>query len=119
MKKRFMHQLINRTLASELLSYFQEREREVLRLMRALVETESPSGDLDGSRAVVSLLEEAARASDVVTSIERVESVNYGEHLLIRAFADRSHPVLVLGHTDTVHPRGSVQERPWRVEGSR
>lgn len=112
-----MSKLISRSLASDLLSYFQEREGEVLRLARALVETESPSGDLEGSRAVVSLLEEAAHTVDVVAKVERIESVNYGEHLLIRAFADGSQPILVLGHTDTVHPRGTLRERPWRVEG--
>jgi glutamate carboxypeptidase len=26
---------------------------------------------------------------------------------------------VILGHTDTVHPRGSLQRRPWRVEGNR
>src|SRR5206468_1458082 len=27
--------------------------------------------------------------------------------------------VLVLGHTDTVHPRGTIKERPWRAAGNR
>src|SRR5436190_22406077 len=26
---------------------------------------------------------------------------------------------MVLGHTDTVHPRGSIKERPWRTAGTR
>ena len=114
-----MSQVISSSLAGELLNYFKEREGEVLRLVRALVETESPSGDLEGSRAVVSLLEEAARDVDVVASVERIESLDYGEHLLVRAFTASSNPILILGHTDTVHPRGSVEARPWRVEENR
>jgi glutamate carboxypeptidase len=98
------------------------RQREILALTRALVETESPSGDVSGSRAVVSLLAAAARNIAAINSIERVPSENYGEHLRIRAFGDGrndSRPIVILGHTDTVHPRGALEERPWRVEGNR
>jgi len=28
-------------------------------------------------------------------------------------------PVLILGHTDTVHPRGAIKDRPWRTEDKR
>jgi glutamate carboxypeptidase len=66
----------------------------------------------------------AAEAISGVTKIERVPSENYGEHLRVRAFGDSaksksSKPILILGHTDTVHPRGSLKQRPWRVEASR
>jgi glutamate carboxypeptidase len=94
----------------------------MLALTRALVETESPSGDLEGSRAVVQLLAEAARKLDGVSSVERVESEGYGEHLCMRAFADaprNSESALIIGHTDTVHPRGSIIERPWREQEGR
>ncbi|HEY7783976.1 MAG TPA: M20 family metallopeptidase [Pyrinomonadaceae bacterium] len=106
-----------------LLDHFTNRQREILALTRALVETESPSGDEAGSKAVVSLLAAAARNIDAINSIERVKSENYGEHLRIKAFGTGSHdtrpPLVILGHTDTVHPRGSLQQRPWRVEGNR
>jgi len=94
----------------------------MLSFIRALVETESPSGDADGSRAVVHLLAETATGMGVVDSIERIPGDGFGEHLLIRAFAkssEEARPILLLGHTDTVHPRGSIKERPWRVEENR
>jgi glutamate carboxypeptidase len=94
----------------------------MLALTRALVEMESPSGDVDGSRAVVELLIEAARKIEGVTSIERIESPGYGEHLRVCAFGDargESGNILLVGHTDTVHPIGSVKERPWREEEGR
>jgi len=94
----------------------------MLELTRALVETESPSGDLEGSRAVVSLLAEAAQDIDGITSVERIECSAYGEHLRIRAFGDAedvSGTTLLIGHTDTVHPRGSLRERPWREADGR
>jgi glutamate carboxypeptidase len=102
--------------------FLESRRNEILSLARSLVETESPSGDLEGSRAVVQLLAEAARKIDGVSSVEGIESPGYGEHLRVRAFDDareESGTILLVGHTDTVHPRGSLSERPWREEGSR
>jgi glutamate carboxypeptidase len=113
---------IERSDARALRALVHERRAAVLTLIRALVETESPSGDVAGSRAAVSLLAEAARTISAVSSVERIESPGYGEHLRIRAFdqaKDNSGTILLVGHTDTVHPRGSLAERPWREEGNR
>lgn len=100
-----------------LVNYFSERQGEVIALTRALVEAESPSGDEAGSKAVVSILAVAAERMEGVT-VEKLTTENYGEHLLINAFASagESRPIMILGHTDTVHPRGSLEQRPWRVE---
>jgi glutamate carboxypeptidase len=102
--------------------YFVKRQREILALTRALVETESPSGDEAGSKAVVSMLAAAARTINAVSTIDRIPTENYGENLRLHAFANGRNgakTVLILGHTDTVHPVGSLQSRPWRVEGNR
>lgn len=103
--------------ARAVLEHLESRQAEMLALTRALVESESPSGDLEGSRAVVGVLAEAARKTLGVNAVERIESKDYGEHLRIAAFGDSretSGAILIIGHTDTVHPRGSVLERPWR-----
>lgn len=112
----------DRSAAAALLEYFEKRESELLSLMRVLVEAESPSGDLQGNSAVVSLLAGAARQIDLETEVTFESDTDYGAHLLIRAFgsADRdAQTTLILGHTDTVHPRGSTQARPWREEDGR
>ncbi|MCA1593831.1 MAG: M20 family metallopeptidase [Acidobacteria bacterium] len=106
-----------------MLRYFVGRQAEVLALTRELVEQESPSGDAEGSRAVVSILERAARAVKSVDSFERIPAPNdYGEHLRLRAFgggAKVARSTLIVGHTDTVHPRGTLRQRPWREDGGR
>lgn len=117
-----MEREFTKRMADALYEFFESRREEILKLTRALVETESPSGDLEGSRAVVNLLEQAARKIAGVTSIERIESPGYGEHLRISAFGDaqdESGTILIIGHTDTVHPRGSLLERPWREQDGR
>jgi len=97
---------------------FVDIKEDVVALARALVEAESPSGDEAGSKSVVSLLVSAAAETVGVTDIERIPSENYGEHLKLNAFfgSPDIKPILILGHTDTVHPRGSLQQRPWRLE---
>jgi glutamate carboxypeptidase len=100
--------------------HFVSRQHELLALTCALVETESPSGDKDGSAAVVSLLGSAAGTISAVNSVERITSEDFGEHVRIRAFGENDRPaIVILGHTDTVHPRGAIKERPWRAEGRR
>jgi glutamate carboxypeptidase len=101
--------------------HFIARQHELLALTCALVETESPSGDKDGSGEVVSLMASAAGTISAVNSVERITSEDFGEHVRIRAFGGESDQpsIVILGHTDTVHPRGAIKERPWRAEGNR
>lgn len=107
---------------TDLRDYFKKRQKETLAFTRTLVEAESPSGNQAGSKAVVSLLAAALRNISAVTTIERIPAENYGEHLRVHAFGtnrSRGKTILLLGHTDTVHPFGSLERRPWRIEGNR
>lgn len=103
--------------------HFSRRQNEMLALTRSLVETESPSGDEEGSNRVVSVLAASARTIGAITAVDRIISEKYGCHLRMRAFVSAANqkipPVVIIGHTDTVHPRGSIETRPWRVEGNR
>lgn len=116
-----MPQEFSTDFARKVRRLFQERQPQLVSLIRAIVETESPSGDEAGSRAVVDLLARAAEDARSVNSIERVDVPGFGQHLIIRAFKEKiaAGSLLLVGHTDTVHPRGSLRDRPWRVEGNR
>jgi len=105
-------------LARQILAALQTRQAEVEAFIQSLVEVESPSGDMEGSRAVVDLLAQAASKLPCVDSIERVDVPDFGQHLVIRAF-QKQEQVLMVGHTDTVHSRGSLSERPWRHEAGK
>src|SRR5258706_83757 len=119
LQRNLMAVQVSNSNTTELRDYFNKRRRETLALTRTLVEAESPSGNQSGSKAVVSLLAAAARNISAVTTIERVPAESYGEHLRVHAFGSnrsRGKTILLLGHTDTVHPFGSLERRPWRVE---
>ena len=53
-----------------------------------------------------------------VSSVERIDVPGMGQHLVIRAFenATVARPVMLVGHTDTVHSRGTLAINPWREE---
>lgn len=103
-------------------AFLARRQDEILDSICKLVEAESPSGDFAGSRAVVDLLVDVARTIPEISSVERILVPGYGEHLRMRAFdgqVDDTRTTLVLGHTDTVHPRGTLTTQSVRAEAGR
>ena len=80
----------------------------MLDLLRELVEIESPTSDTRELRDRLAVALEALGGTVAA----------HGEHL--RAdFAGPDRPLLVLGHLDTVWPRGTLAAMPWRVEDGR
>lgn len=104
---------------NQLLEYFQNRQAEICEKIFEIVEIESPSRDAEGSFQVVSWIEsELAKISDNF-SVEKIIIENLGEHLIIRAFHSTEKPILLLGHTDTVHPIGTKLQNPTRIENGK
>ena len=104
---------------NQLLDYFQNKQTEICAKIFQIVEIESPSHDAEGSRNVVSWIEsELAKFSSDFT-IEKFEAENLGEHLIIRCFQNAEKPILLLGHTDTVHPRNTKLKNPTRIENGK
>jgi glutamate carboxypeptidase len=112
---------MNGPLTRQVLERLQSRQAEIEKFIQALVQVESPSGDEEGSRAVVDLLVQAASKLECVGAIDRVDVPDFGQHVCIRAFQEQSAAgqILLVGHTDTVHARGSLNERPWRREAGK
>ena len=106
---------------SQILDSFRKRQSDIESFIRALVEIESPSGDDAGSREIVARVATAAAEINVVDGIERVDVPGLGQHLVIKAFQGQSNAgqIVIVGHTDTVHSRGSLALRPWRMDGER
>lgn len=105
--------------ATEILEYFELRQGAILDSIHEIVEVESPSYNVDKSKAVVELIENAARSIELDLSIEKIPAEGYGEHLLIRAFPSDAKNFFLLGHSDTVHPIGTKLANPTRVEGGK
>ncbi len=103
----------------ETLDYFKKREGEMIEAIREIVEIESPSYDVERSKTVQLWIENEARKIGLDLEIERIPAEEYGEHLIIRAFPGDAKPYLLLGHSDTVHPVGTREVNPTRIEGDK
>lgn len=80
----------------------------MLELLRELVEIESPTGDTAELRDRLAVHLETLGA----------EVAAEGEHLQAELSGERP-PLLLLGHLDTVWPRGTLATMPWRIEDGR
>jgi glutamate carboxypeptidase len=78
-------------------------------LLQELVETESPTYS-DGVRLV------AERMAQELTRLGGETTLLEGSHL-VSDIPGTGKPVLLLGHTDTVWPLGTLETMPFRVEG--
>jgi glutamate carboxypeptidase len=89
---------------------------ELLEGVRAWVEIESHTQDIEGVQRLVGHV--AASGAAAGAHVERAPAEGYGDHLILRApWNDGRKGVLVLSHLDTVHPKGTLSEMPFRLEG--
>jgi glutamate carboxypeptidase len=88
--------------------------------LRRWVECESPTFD---APAVARMMDIAAR--DLALMGARIETIpgRMGYGPCVRATFPHPNPavpgILVMGHMDTVHPIGTLEPLPWRVEGNK
>jgi glutamate carboxypeptidase len=108
---------------SEIANYFSGRTERMIESIRAVVEIESPSYDVEGSRQVAAWIENEIHRISPEIEIEQIAAPDCGMHLLIRAFGstqpvrpNKNKHILLLGHTDTVHPVGTKLDNPTRIE---
>lgn len=103
----------------EILGHFAAREEAIIRQIGEIVELESPSCDVERNRAVTLWVENEARKIGIDLGIEKIAAEGCGDHLIIRAFPADEKGVLLLGHTDTVHPVGTKLLNKIRIEDRR
>jgi glutamate carboxypeptidase len=108
---------MNRTLnPAAWIEHFRSRLPAMLAEVRALVEHESPSGDKPALDALADLLE--WRLTELGCAVGRIRNEHGGDILSAAFLSSGDGPcTLVLGHFDTVWPRGTLASMPARVEG--
>ncbi|KXK01570.1 MAG: peptidase M20 [Acidobacteria bacterium OLB17] len=108
-------------MTNSLFEHFRQRQDAIAAEIAELVSIESPSNDVAASGKIVDLLTTKFRAAAGPASIERIKAEDVGEHLIVRV-GDAENPAertLILGHTDTVHPTGTLSQNPIRTENGR
>lgn len=101
--------------ARELLALFDSHQAEAVDLLSELVRCESPSDDPGLVSGLASFLASLLDLPGV--SVWKIPCEGYGDALLAR-FGPDGPGTLLLGHLDTVWPAGTLESRPFSVEGS-
>jgi glutamate carboxypeptidase len=97
------------------LTLARERTAEMVALLRAFVEVESPSTDAAGVTAMARRV--AQELEPLGLAVELVPMPNAGPVLRARWAGER--PIMLLGHIDTVWPVGTLAARPIAISGDR
>jgi glutamate carboxypeptidase len=100
------------------LEYFERRREHIVQTIRQLVEIESPSDNKAAVDRLSALL--AAKFAALGGRAKFHKSTPYGDHLQVDfAGGNAAQPVLLLGHSDTVYPLGTLATMPYRVADGR
>jgi glutamate carboxypeptidase len=102
---------------SEIQTRLEGRVDAFLADLRDLVGIDSGTDDKAGNDRVGAWLRERYRA--LGASIDLRPHDQYGDSFVVRWTGGGKGRVLLLGHTDTVYPRGTAEARPLRIEGDR
>jgi glutamate carboxypeptidase len=96
------------------LRYANEKQAEIIDLVKEMVECESPTDSAAGVNRFVDLVME--RTKDIATA-KTLEADGYGKHLLLKFELPgerKEGQILALGHSDTVWPLGALKAMPFR-----
>lgn len=101
------------------LSYSQARRKQIIALIKEMVECESPTGAPAEINRFVDLL--ISRTNDIAAA-KRIKSPHCGDHLRLEFKLPgkrKTGQILALGHSDTVWPVGTLQNMPFRMSKGR
>jgi glutamate carboxypeptidase len=104
-------------LAETVPPYLRDHTRQMLAVLEALVRAESPTNEPDAQTEAQNLLARLLRTLDY--AVQRVPGHPEGRaHLYAHPRKrPRGHPVqLLVGHSDTVWPRGTIDSMPFTVD---
>ena len=103
--------------AARVLDHLRDRREEMVELLRRLAEIESPTDEPEAQARLQEVLAGRLRAAGFRT--RRLSGRETGGHLFARP-EDRGCPFqLLLGHSDTVWPLGTLEEMPVEREDGR
>ncbi|MDC3416235.1 M20 family metallopeptidase [Aquibacillus salsiterrae] len=100
-----------------MIRFLEDHQKEMLRLLEELVNIDSGSHDKAGVDKIGRLLKELFEQQGFV--VDEYAQEDYGNHLRIRHRDAIDPKIIILAHMDTVFPKGTVKERPFRIEGNK
>lgn len=97
--------------------FIDAHQEDMLAIWRHLVQTESGSMDQAGIDAVAQTIQLQMDGLGAVT--RRIDMSNAGSMLVSSWGKSNAAPILLLGHMDTVFPKGTAKERPFTIQNGK
>lgn len=98
-------------------TYLESKEEEMIKLIEDLVNIDSGTSDIEGVNKVAELYSSKLKEEDF--HVRTVEFEEAGSSIVATKPGKNSKKVILMGHMDTVFPKGTVKERPFAIEGRR
>jgi glutamate carboxypeptidase len=106
-------------LQAKITGWLASQQEAMLALLGEVVNIDSGSYDKAGVDAVGRRFMAFFQEHGLATSVEAVEGYGDAIHVRLDEVRANERPILLLGHRDTVFPKGEVARRPFRIEGQR
>ena len=98
-------------------TFLHDKQEEMLKLIEQLVNIDSGSYDKEGIDKVGSILKEKYEELGFVVEVK--EQKEFGNNLVIQHKDAKNPKIILVAHMDTVFPKGTVAERPFKIDGNR
>lgn len=102
-----------------LIAWFYSRRSQMIDLLRDLVNTDSHTHDKPGVDSVIRQIRRMLDAHGVATREVVQQAAGNFLHADLRPQGSNQRPIMLLGHCDTVFPKGEAARRPFTIEGER
>ena len=104
---------------AQITEWIASQKQSMIDLLRDVVNIDSGSYDKPGVDAVGSRFQQHFAAHGIEAWREPHDVFGDAIHALVAKPGSNEKPVLLMGHRDTVFPKGEVARRPFTIEGSR
>ena len=106
-------------LEATITNWLASQKEAMLALLREAVNIDSGSYDKVGVDAVGACFMRFFEEQGLLTTVEPHESFGNAIHIRLDDKPSNERPIVLMGHRDTVFPKGEVGRRPFRIEGGR
>lgn len=107
------------TIESQINNWLASQQQAMLDLLRDAVNTDSGSYDKAGVDAVGQLFIDFFTAQGLLTTRESHDIFGDAIHIRLDDTLSNEKTILLMGHRDTVFPKGEAARRPFRIADGR
>ncbi|WP_441243900.1 M20 family metallopeptidase [Tardiphaga sp. 768_D3_N2_1] len=109
---------MSNTTEAQIINWLASQKQPMIDLLRDVVNIDSGSFDKEGVDAVGARFEQHFAEYGIETWREPHDVYGDAVHGLITKPGSNEKPILLMGHRDTVFPKGEVAKRPFTIKGN-